>query len=65
MQCPICHGDMEQYHEEPTYSKNKDIFYTRIRYVCRKDDVWGRLEIPKQKEHTPEATRDTAPALLS
>lgn len=65
MQCPICNGDMEQYHEEPTYSKNKDIFYTRTRYVCRKDDVWGRLEIPRKQEHKVEAGKNTATTPVS
>lgn len=65
MRCPICNNDMEPYHEEPTYSKNKDIFYTRTRYVCRKDDVWGRLEIPQQKQNTTEVEKGTAPTPVS
>ncbi|HEU5377798.1 MAG TPA: hypothetical protein VFV38_20435 [Ktedonobacteraceae bacterium] len=65
MQCPICHGEMETYREDQTYSKNKDIFYTRTRYVCRKDDVWGRLEIPQSQEHASEAAKETAPAPVS
>ena len=56
---------MELYQEEPAYSKNKDIIYKRTRYVCRKDDVWGRYEIPQKQEDTTEAGKNTATAPVS
>ena len=54
MQCPICHNDMETYQEDTTQSKKTDTLYKRTRYVCRKDDVWGRLEIPQEKKSESE-----------
>lgn len=62
MKCPICNNDMELYQEEPAYSKKKGINYKRTRYVCRTDDVWGRLEIPQPKETATEADQNIATA---
>jgi hypothetical protein len=38
---------MEVWKTLTTYDKNKKAFDHK-RYVCRKDDVWARLEIPVQ-----------------
>ncbi len=46
MLCPTCKQEMKRYQEEPCFSKTKRIEYTRVRYKCEKDDVWGQLEIP-------------------
>ena len=54
MQCPICHAPMELYREESVSSKKKGTYYKRARYVCRKDDVWGRLELPQKNMETKE-----------
>jgi hypothetical protein len=48
VKCPICHTEMENWHTRTTYDKNRKEFDHR-RYVCRKDDVWMRVEIPKEK----------------
>lgn len=62
MKCPICNGDMELYQEEPAYSKKKSITYKRSKYVCRKDDVWGRLEVPQNaQEPRKEVEKVVAP----
>ncbi len=48
MQCPICRQEMSLYKEEPCYDHKKAVSYWRTRYVCRTDDVWGRLEVPQK-----------------
>jgi len=53
MECPICHQPMEVWQTKTTYDKNRKAFDHK-RYVCRKDDVWGRLEIPVQSQETEE-----------
>jgi hypothetical protein len=39
---------MEIWKTRTTYDKDKKEFDHK-RYVCRKDNVWGMLEIPKEK----------------
>jgi hypothetical protein len=46
MRCPICDEEMQQYKEEPSISKRTNTQYKRTYYRCRKDDTWGRLEVP-------------------
>jgi hypothetical protein len=61
MQCPICHSEMTAYREEPCSDQKRGITYTRTRYVCRTDDVWGRLEIPeKNMENDGQTTSQKA-----
>jgi hypothetical protein len=47
MECPICHKPMEIYESKTTTDKHGKE-YDHTRYRCRADDVWSRLEIPKQ-----------------
>ena len=46
MNCPICQQIMEEYKYEPSYSSKKQIEYRRTFYRCKKDDTWGRMEVP-------------------
>jgi hypothetical protein len=46
MNCPICGKPMEVHEIRTTYNKNREE-YQYTGYRCRKDDVWGMLEIPK------------------
>jgi uncharacterized protein YbaR (Trm112 family) len=45
MNCPICNQPMEVWQTKITHDKNGKQFDHK-RFVCRKDDVWARLEIP-------------------
>lgn len=58
MQCPICNGEMEMYREETTHSEKTGVIYKHARYVCRKDDVWGRLELPQDKQRDTEIEKE-------
>lgn len=49
MQCPLCNKEMTAYKKEQCYSTKKGIVYKRTRYLCRDDDVWGRIEVPQGK----------------
>ncbi|GAC1365729.1 MAG: hypothetical protein NVS2B12_29370 [Ktedonobacteraceae bacterium] len=46
MLCPVCQQEMTNYKEEPCYSRNRQVEYKRTYYRCRKDDTWGRIEVP-------------------
>jgi hypothetical protein len=48
MHCPICNEEMTLWKEELASNKKSDsnVTYLRRRYRCKKDDVWGRLEVP-------------------
>jgi hypothetical protein len=52
MDCPVCNQPMEVYKTLITHSKEGKQFDHR-RFVCKKDDVWARLEIPR--EVSPQA----------
>ncbi len=49
MLCPLCNIEMTAYKEEPCFSMKKGVVYKRTCYVCRDDDVWGRVEVPQGK----------------
>lgn len=45
MNCPICNQPMEVWKTLITHDKNGKQFDHK-RFVCKKDDIWARLEIP-------------------
>jgi hypothetical protein len=45
MNCPICNQAMKVWQTTITHSKEGKQFDHK-RFVCKKDDVWARLEIP-------------------
>lgn len=46
--CPVCNQPMIEFREGTSHSKKTGQQYTRTLYACRKHDVWGTLEVPKQ-----------------
>ncbi|GHO91464.1 hypothetical protein KSF_015120 [Reticulibacter mediterranei] len=59
MNCPICNQPMEIWQTMITHSKEGKQFDHK-RFVCKKDDVWARLEIPL--EASPQAQQQSSQA---
>jgi hypothetical protein len=55
MECPRCGEKMRVYKEEPCFNSKDGKRYRRIKYLCERDDVWGRLEVPDDEANeSPE-----------
>ncbi|HZZ99564.1 MAG TPA: hypothetical protein VFK07_02570 [Candidatus Paceibacterota bacterium] len=48
MDCPKCQKEMEVKFEKTTYSKEEKE-YSSTQYVCKLDDIWIRIETPKEE----------------
>ncbi|GER88967.1 hypothetical protein KDW_31290 [Dictyobacter vulcani] len=46
--CPHCKGVMELRKQDTSYTSGKTKYYHRQFLVCRADDIWMRLETPKE-----------------
>ena len=57
MKCPKCDKAMLRKTVDTSYSFKTGGKYKRTVYVCKKDDIWIRLEIPdgKMNKKTKEA----------
>jgi len=49
MKCQICSNEMEIISQDVSHNSKTDTKYDRINYVCKKDDVWVKTEIPQKK----------------
>lgn len=50
MKCPKCNKEIKEKGADTSYSQKTGKQYKRTVYVCRKDDIWIRLEIPNGKK---------------
>lgn len=47
MKCPKCGEEMEVVKKDESVNPDNDKKYDRSVYVCKKDDVWVRVESPR------------------
>ncbi len=47
MKCPKCGEKMEETRKDTSYGF-KDKEYSRVIYVCKKDDIWVTVETPEK-----------------
>ncbi len=53
MNYPVCNEPMTLINQDASYNRSENNkAYDRMRYVCRKDDTWAKIEIP----HTTHLT---------
>lgn len=55
MKCPKCGKDMVVKHRDTSHDARTKKEYDRILYWCEGDDIWIRLETPKNNTEIPEA----------
>lgn len=55
MECPVCNQSMDVFRTDTTHSRETKEEYTRTFYECKKDNTWGTLETPKQRESEIQA----------
>jgi len=49
MKCPKCSKEMVVTNKDTSHNNKTKAIYSRTLYHCEKDDIWLKLEVPKQK----------------
>lgn len=50
MKCPKCNEEMEVRRSGTTHTRDQKKLYSMQACVCRKDDIWIRIDQPKEAQ---------------